>query len=105
MLKTFKNLPKRTLSLIWIYLQIIGAPVERLLEEKDLWTFDRNDFEKACLCLTFKKAIRDPSVLQMRELILEHFSNESELTEWSKDIYEKVIIFIGYLLHCIEIIR
>jgi len=41
------------LALIWLYLQIIGAPVERLMLEEDLWTFDRNDFEKACIFLVF----------------------------------------------------
>ena len=89
--KPKQHLPKRTLALIWIYLQIIGKPIERLLTEKHLWTFDRNDFEKACFCLTFKNATAESSSLEMRELISEHFVNENELTEWSKEIYEKVI--------------
>ena len=90
-LKPNQHLSKQTLALIWLYLQIIGKPTERLLSVKHLWTFDRNDFEKACFCLTFKNATRDSSSLEMRELISEHFTNQNELTEWSQDIYEKVI--------------
>ena len=79
------------MALIWLYLQIIGTPVERLLEEEDLWTFDQDDFEKACSCLTFKKETQYPSVLQMRELMLKHLRNEDELSDWTKQMYEKVI--------------
>ena len=57
-MKPFKNLPKRTLALIWLYLQIIGTPVERLLTEENLWTLDRNDFEKACLFLMLRNATK-----------------------------------------------
>jgi len=46
------------LALIWLYLQIIGAPAERLLTEENLWTFDRNDFEKACLFLMLRNATK-----------------------------------------------
>ena len=55
-MKPFKNLPKRTLALIWLYLKIIDTPVERLLSEEDLWTFDRNDFEKASVFLILRNA-------------------------------------------------
>ena len=57
-LKPYQQLPKRTLALIWLYLQIIGTPVERLLEEEDLWTFDRNDFEKASIFLILRNATK-----------------------------------------------
>ena len=57
-MKPFKNLPKRTLALIWLYLKIIDTPVERLLSEEDLWTFDRNDFEKASVFLILRNATK-----------------------------------------------
>ena len=57
-MKPFKNLPKRTLVLIWLYLKIIDTPVERLLSEEDLWTFDRNDFEKASVFLILRNATK-----------------------------------------------
>ena len=89
--KPVKNLPKRTLALIWLYLQIIGKPVERLLSEENLWTFDRNDFEKACLFLMIENAVyQGESELQMRELISKHFTCENELAIWSKDICQTV---------------
>ena len=47
-------MPKRTLALIWLYLQIIGIPVERLLAESNLWMFDRTDLEKAAVFLILK---------------------------------------------------
>ena len=79
------------MALIWLYLQIIGAPVERLLSEEDLWTFDRNDFEKATMFLILKNAShRDQSALEMRKLISMHFTTENELAEWSKETSEKV---------------
>ena len=79
--------------MIWLYLQIIGAPAQRLLSEKELWTFDRNDLEKACLFLVLDNAVnQDESALQMRELISKHFLTESELALWSKDICQKVSI-------------
>ena len=90
-LKPNKHLPKITSALIWIYLQIIGKPIEDLLEQKNLWKFGRSDFEKACFCLTFKNAARDSSALEMVQLISEHFTCDSALTEWSKDIYKKVL--------------
>jgi len=86
-----QEIPKLTETFIWLYLQIIGTPVERLLSEEGLWTFDRDDFEKANLCLTFKNAVHSPSALEMGELISNHFSTKSELAKWSKDMYEKVI--------------
>ena len=93
-LKPEKDLPKRTLALIWIYLQILGTPVKRMLAEENLWTFDRNDFEKACLFLVLENTVyREESALQMRELISKHFTSENELALWSKDICEKVIPF------------
>ena len=86
----------KALALIWIYLQIMGTPVERMLAEENLWTFDRNDFEKACLFLVLENAVyRDESALQMRELISKHFTSENELALWSKDICEKVIFAIN----------
>ena len=79
------------MALIWLYLQIIGAPVERLLAEEDLWTFDRNDFEKAALFLILKNAsYRDQSALEMGKLISIHFTSENELADWSKETSEKV---------------
>ena len=57
-LEPCKNLPKRTLALIWLYLKIIDTPVQRLLSEKDLWTFDRNDFEKASVFLILRTATK-----------------------------------------------
>ena len=66
-----------------------------MLAEENLWTFDRNDFEKACLFLVFENAFyRDESALQMKELISKHFTIENELALWSKEIYEKVIFAI-----------
>ena len=66
-------------------------PVERVLAEKNLWTFDRNHFEKACLFLMLENTVyRDESALQMRDLISKNFTSENELAIWSKDICEKV---------------
>ena len=94
-LKSEKTLPKRTLAMIWLYLQIIGAPAQRFLSEKDLWTFDRNDFEKACLFLVLDNAVnQDESASQMRELISKHFTSENELSIWAKDICQKVSSFL-----------
>ena len=95
-IKPDKYLPNRTRALIWLYLQIIGKPVERMLAEEKLWTFDRNDFEKACLFLVLENAVyRDESALQMRELISKHFTSETELALWSKDFCEKVLFAIN----------
>ena len=67
-----------------------------MVAEKNLWTFDRNDFEKACLFLMLENTFyRDGSALQMRELISKHFTSENELALWSKDICEKVILAIN----------
>ena len=67
-----------------------------MLAEENLWTFDRNDFEKACLFLMLENTFyRDGSALQMRELISKHFTSENELALWSKDICEKVILAIN----------
>ena len=86
------------MALIWLYLQIIGIPVERLLLEKDLWTFDRNDFEKAAIFLIMKNASRrDESALEMRELISQHFTSEFDLVEWTKETSEKVNLRIMIL--------
>ena len=89
--KPKQNIPRLSKAVIWLYLQIIGTPVERLLSKERLWTFDRDDFEKAYLFLTFKSPARNPSALEMRELISKHFSTQSELAEWLNDIYDKVI--------------
>ena len=80
--------------MIWLYLQIIGAlRAQRFLLENDLWTFDRNDFEKACLFLIIDNAVnQDEGALQMRELISKHFATENELALWSKDICQMVTI-------------
>ena len=55
-MKPRKNLPKRALALIWLYLKIIDTPVGRLFSEENLWTFDRNDFEKASVFLILRNA-------------------------------------------------
>ena len=91
-LKPEKHLPKRTLALIWIYLQIIGPAADRLLSEEDLWTIDRTDFEKASLFLLLKNpAYQDPTALEMRELISVHFNSENQFTEWVNYANEKVL--------------
>ena len=65
--------------------------MERLLSEEKLWNFDRNDFEKACLFLVLDNAVnQDESALQMRELILNHFTTENELAVWSKSVCQEV---------------
>ena len=79
------------MALIWLYLHKIGKPVERLLSEQSLWQFDRDTFELACSCLAFKNTARNPSALEMREMISRYFTTETELAEWSSDMYEKVI--------------
>ena len=85
------DLSKRTMALIWLYLQIIGKPVERLLSIQDLWTFDRNDIEKAADFLILKNQFHlDRSALEMRELLSQHFTSEKNLAEWSKEILENV---------------
>ena len=77
--------------MIWIYLQVIGPAVERLLSEKSLWTITRDDFERASLFLFLKNPVsRDQSALEMRKLISTHFESEIELTEWAKYLNEKV---------------
>ena len=84
-------MPKRTLALIWLYLQIIGNPVEPLLAEENLWSFDRSDLENAALFLMLKNAShREESALEIRELISSHFTSDNDLAKWSKNISEKV---------------
>ena len=81
--------------MIWLYLQIIGNSVERLLKEEDLWSFDRSDLENAAMFLILKNAShREESSLQMRELIASHFTSDIDLVQWSKDTIEKVHNFI-----------
>lgn len=89
--KPKQKMPKRTLALIWLYFQKLGKPVERILAEDNLWQFGRDAFEHACSCLIFNNAARDPSALEMRKMISKHFSRKNELTEWLKDMYQKVI--------------
>ena len=85
--------------MIWLYLQIIGAPAQRCLSEKDLWAFDRNDFEKACLFLMIDNAVnQDESASEMRKLISKHFTSEDELALWSKDICQNVTINYSLIL-------
>ena len=92
-LKLKQNFPKPTLTLIWVYLQMIGTPVERLLAEEDLWTLDRDDLEKAYLILKFEKTTRSPSALEMRKLISQLSSKEGQLSKWLNNIYKKVVIY------------
>ena len=66
-----------------------------MLSEENLWTFDRNDFEKACLFLVLDNALhQDKSATQMRKLISKHIPNENELAIWSKDICQKVVTYL-----------
>ena len=77
--------------MIWLYLQIIGNSVERLLAEEDLWSLNRTDLENAALFLILKTAShREESALQMRELISSHFTSDNDLVQWTKDTSEKV---------------
>ena len=74
-------MPKRTLALIWIYLQIIGTPVERLSTEENLRTFDRNDFEKACMFLV----LRNPTHKEPREVSRMRLQRPYIKRAWSND--------------------
>ena len=69
-----------------------GKQVERLLKEKGLWTFQRNDYKNAIhmLILHDDDDETDQNALQMRELITNHFGSDKKLTDWSKDMFKKV---------------
>ena len=77
----YEHMPKRTLALIWIYLQIIGTPVERLSTEENLRTFDRNDFEKACMFLV----LRNPTHKEPREVSRMRLQRPYIKRAWSND--------------------
>lgn len=84
--------------MVWLYLQIFGPSVERLLSEKCLWMFTRDDFEKAALFLLLKNPTsRDSSAVEMRKLISNHFESEMELTQWAQYLNEKVQDLYYYL--------
>ena len=90
----FKEISKKTYALIWLYLQIIGKPNEKLHNELR-WTFDRTDFKGAVTCLMLDdEEEMDKTALQMKGLISKHFDSDKELAIWSKDIFKQVnVIF------------
>ena len=89
-IKNFKSISKKTIALVWFYLQINGKPNEKLINEL-LGMFDRNDFNSALLCLMLQdEEEMDTAALQMKELISKHFETENELSNWSKDIFKQV---------------
>ena len=86
-----QDISKKTLALVWLYLQINGKPNEKLLNEQTMWTFDRDDFKSAITCLILDDEDEmDKTELQMKELISKHFEKDKQLTDWSKDIYKQV---------------
>ena len=89
--KRIKNIPKQTLALIWLYLQIIGKPVESLMNETNVWTFNRRDFKNSITYLILNdEQETDETSIKMRELISNHFQTDKELTDWSKEIFKQV---------------
>ena len=90
-MKLPKDLPKRTLALMWLYLQIIGKPTEKFLNETNFWTFSRKDFKSAITCLMLNdEEEMDETAFTMKELISNHFDNDKELAEWSRTFFDQV---------------
>ena len=72
-------------------MQINGKPNEKLLNEKDIWTFHHRDFKSAVTCLILNDELEiDQPALRMKELISKHFETDKQLTDWSKYIFEQV---------------
>ena len=93
-MKNFKNIPKKAIALVWLYLQINGKPNEKLINEL-LGMFDRNDFNSALLWLMLHdEGEMDTMALDMRKLISKHFQNDIELIIWLKDIFKQVTMVL-----------
>ena len=75
---------------MWLYLQVIGKSTEKLINEINLWTFDRNDLKSAVACLVFDDDQIDETALKMKELIAKHFQRDRELFDWSRDAFVQV---------------
>ena len=91
----FEDITKKTLAMIWLYLQIDGKLNEKLLNEQSMWTFDRNDFKNAVTCLIlYDEMEKDKLALQMKELISKQFETDKELTDWSKNIFKQVTVIL-----------
>ena len=85
--------PKETMALVWIYLHIIGKPADQFLNKRGLFDFQRKDFKSAIACLMLDDdGETDSTALNMKDLILNHFKSEKELTLWSKDIFKQVTL-------------
>ena len=91
-IKFSKDLPKQTLALMWLYLQIIGKSTIKFIKEKNFWTFDRNDFKSAVACLVFDDDEMDETALKMKELIAKHFQSDRELVDWSRAAFVRVTL-------------
>ena len=76
---------------MWLYLQIIGEPIEQFLNETNIWTFDNKDFRKAVTCLVFNDDEMDETAIKMRELILKHFKSDKKLIDWARAIFDQVL--------------
>ena len=86
----FKKISKKTMALVWFYLQINGKPNEKLIDEL-LEMFDRNDFNSVLIWLMVDdEEGMNETELQMKKLILKHFENDQELAHWLKDIFKQV---------------
>ena len=91
-IKNFKSISKKTIALVWFYLQINGKPNEKLIDEL-IGAFDRNHFNRALLWLMLHdEEEMDTTAVQMKQLISKHFQNENEISDWSKDIFKQVAI-------------
>ena len=76
---------------MWLYLQIIGKPTEKFINETNFWTFDRDDFKSAITSLWLSdEEEMDETAIKMKELISKHFQSKKELVDWLGVFFDQV---------------
>ena len=97
--KPFKDLPKQTWALIWLYLHLVGKPAEPLLLVNNLWTFNRVDFKNALMTLWLNdKDEKEDTILQMKDLISKHLPTNKKIGDWARDMFVKVHKFKVFMI-------
>ena len=96
-----KDIPKLTLALMWLYLQIIGKPTEKFLNEINFWTFDRADFKSAITCLMLNDDEEmDETSVKMKELIAKHLKTDKKLYDWARATFKQVNFIVFHRNKC-----
>ena len=76
---------------MWLYLQIIGKPTEKFLNEINFWTFDRADFKSAITCLMLNDDEEmDETSVKMKKLISKHLKTDKKLYDWARATFKQV---------------